>query len=148
MNIHNTVRCLNLLILVVFISACGVPAATSPAAQTPTASPSAQAYWPSGEWRTSPPEEQGMDSEMLASMLQQVDDQHLNLHSLLIVRNGYLVTEVYFHPYTQDQPQYLASVTKSVISTLVGIAIQKGYIKDVWPDAGRLLPRSNDCQPG
>jgi CubicO group peptidase (beta-lactamase class C family) len=131
MNIHKLLKFLNVLILMIFVSACGVPAAVSPVAQTPKASSSAQAYWPSDEWRTSTPEEQGMDSEMLASMLQQVEDQHLNLHSLLIVRNGYLVTEAYFHPYTQNQPQFLASVTKSVISTLVGIAIQQGYINNI-----------------
>ena len=131
MNIHKLLKFLNVLILMIFVSACGVPAAVSPVAQTPKASSSAQAYWPSDEWRTSTPEEQGMDSEILASMLQQVEDQHLNLHSLLIVRNGYLVTEAYFHPYTQNQPQFLASVTKSVISTLVGIAIQQGYINNV-----------------
>jgi CubicO group peptidase (beta-lactamase class C family) len=93
--------------------------------------PAAPVYWPAHEWQVSLPEEQGMDSEMLGRMFQQVEDQQLNLHSLLIVRNGYLVTEAYFHPYDQDQPQYLASISKSVISTLVGIAIQKGYIQDI-----------------
>lgn len=94
------------------------------------ASASTQAYWPAKEWRTSTPEEMGMDSEILAGMFQQVETQQLNLHSLLIVRNGSLVTESYFHPYTKDQPQGIQSVTKSVISTLVGIAIQQGYIQN------------------
>jgi len=131
MNMHGIQKFLTALLLMIFISACSIPAVVSPANQTPAASSSGQAYWPSGVWRTSPPEEQGMDSEMLARMFQQVKDQQLNLHSLLIIRNGYLVTEAYFHPYNPDQPQYLASVTKSVISTLVGIAIQKGYIQDI-----------------
>ncbi len=94
------------------------------------ASPSIPAYWPDQEWRTSTPEEQGMDSALLGQMFQHIQDEQLNLHSLLIVRNGSLVTEAYFHPYTQYQPQYVASVTKSVIGTLVGIAIQQGLIKD------------------
>lgn len=96
---------------------------------TPQASRT-EAYWPTQEWQSDTPEQQGMDSELLANMFQQVEDQQLNLHSLLIVRNGKLVTEAYFQPYTQNQPQYIASVTKSVIASLVGIAIQKGYIKD------------------
>ncbi len=131
MNANKVQMFLSILLSMMVLSACSVPAATSPAAQTPAALPTAPAYWPSNEWRTSPPEEQGMDSELLAGMFQHIEDQHLNLHSLLIVRNGYLVTEAYFNPYTQNQPQYVASVTKSVISTLVGIAIQKGFIKDV-----------------
>jgi CubicO group peptidase (beta-lactamase class C family) len=72
-----------------------------------------------------------MDSEMLAKMFQHISDQKINLHSLLIIRNGYLVTEAYYQPYTQDQLQYLASVTKSVIGALIGIVIQEGLIQDV-----------------
>jgi CubicO group peptidase (beta-lactamase class C family) len=120
-----------MLLLLIILSACSGLAAVPPAPQTPIVTSSAQDYWPSDEWRTSSPEAQGMDSEMLARMLQEIKDQQLNLHSLLIVRNGYLVTEAYFHPYTQDQPQYIASITKSVISSLIGIAIEKGYIQDI-----------------
>ena len=113
-------------IIICLLAGCG----GSPAV-TATNLPAAQAYWPTQEWRASLPEEQGMDSEMLARMFQQVEDQQLNLHSLLIVRNGYLVTEAYYQPYSQNQVQFIASVTKSVISALVGIAIQKGNIKNV-----------------
>lgn len=105
--------------------------------------PKPPAYWPTSEWRSSTPEEQGMDSEVLAGMFQQIEDDQLNLHSLLIVRNGYIVTEAYFAPYTQDRVHNIASVTKSVISSLVGIAIQRGEIKNVDQTLVSFFPDKN-----
>ncbi len=40
------------------------------------------AYWPTHAWRSSSPEEQGMDSAVLASMFAAIQDRALNLHSL------------------------------------------------------------------
>jgi CubicO group peptidase (beta-lactamase class C family) len=50
------------------------------------------------------------------------------LHSLLIIRNGYLVSENYFGAYQPDTRHQLYSVTKSFIATLIGIALDKGFI--------------------
>jgi CubicO group peptidase (beta-lactamase class C family) len=69
-----------------------------------------------------------MESQRLAQLLDAIQEQHLDLHSLLIVRNGYLVSETYFGSYQQDTRHELYSCTKSFISTLIGIAIDKGYI--------------------
>jgi len=44
------------------------------------------------------------------------------------VRNGYLVTEAYFHPYHQSRKHPILSCTKSFLSALVGIAIEEGYL--------------------
>jgi CubicO group peptidase (beta-lactamase class C family) len=52
-------------------------------------------------------------------------------HSLLIVRNGYLVVEAYASPYSPDIRHTVQSNTKSVIGTLIGIAIDQGQIKSV-----------------
>lgn len=112
---------------------------------TPTllsnATPLTADYWPTTGWRISTPEEQGMDRHRLAAMLDSVRQQSLGLHSLLVIRNGYIVSETYFGSYRQDTKHELYSCTKSFISTLVGIAIDKGYIdsvnrpvKDFFPD--------------
>ena len=69
----------------------------------------ARADWPTDEWSTSSPEAQGMDSQKLAEMLAAIDQQHLNLHSLLIIRNGYLVSETYFGSYQPDTRHELYS---------------------------------------
>ena len=65
---------------------------------------------------------------MLTQMLTTIQGQYLDLHSLLIVRNGYLVSETYFEGFQQDTRHELYSCTKSFVSTLIGIAIDKGYI--------------------
>jgi CubicO group peptidase (beta-lactamase class C family) len=105
---------------------------------SPTLTP--PAYWPTDGWRSTAPEEQGMDSEKLAQLVDHIQEEKLNLHSLLIVRNGYLVSEMYVYPYSAGQVHFIASVTKSVIGALVGIAIQKGDIKDVQQPLFSLLP--------
>lgn len=47
-------------------------------------------------------------------------------HAFLIARHGKLVAEEYFHGYTADWPHETRSASKSVTSTLIGIAIQNG----------------------
>jgi CubicO group peptidase (beta-lactamase class C family) len=81
-----------------------------------------------------------MDSEKLAQMVEHIQQEKLGIHSLMIVRNGYLVSEFYAYPYSAGQAHSVMSVTKSVISALVGIAIHKGYIKDVHQPLFDFLP--------
>lgn len=87
-------------------------------------------YFPTTEWRTSTPEEQGMDSAALADLIEGLPNL-ADLDSLLIVRNGYVVAEVYWHPFQSGLKHEMMSASKSVISALVGIAIDKGYIQSV-----------------
>jgi CubicO group peptidase (beta-lactamase class C family) len=96
-------------------------------------------YWPKESWRTSTPEEQGMDPGNILEMLKCAKDK-LNLHSVLIIRNGYLVTECYFDPFHRDVRHNIYSCTKSFTSALTGIAIQKGLIKDVHRKAVDYFP--------
>ena len=64
-----------------------------------------------------------MDSEKLAQALDYVRLHEIPIHSLLIVRNGYVVLDAYFYPFHAGQVHDVASVTKSITSTLIGIAI-------------------------
>ena len=91
----------------------------------------ASPYWPTDAWRTSTPEEQGMDSERLADMLAAIGVHNYNIDAVLVVRNGYLVAEAYLNPHGPDGKHKVYSCTKSVISALVGIAIDRGYIEGV-----------------
>ncbi len=80
-----------------------------------------------------------MDSKMLAQMLDAIKEQKLALHSLLVIRNGYIVSETYFQSYTKEIRHELYSCTKSFIATLVGIAIDQGMIDGVTPRVADLL---------
>ncbi|MFW9800726.1 MAG: serine hydrolase domain-containing protein, partial [Candidatus Thorarchaeota archaeon] len=89
-------------------------------------------YWPSDEWRTSTPTEQGVDTTKLDEMMRYIETNALRIDSILIVRNGYLVFEEYPSSlYSPGDYHIIHSCTKSFTSALVGIAIQNGYIGDV-----------------
>ncbi|HEX4950595.1 MAG TPA: serine hydrolase [Blastocatellia bacterium] len=97
----------------------------------PNASAQTLGYWPTSGWRTATPESQGIDSEVLATAINTARQQGTNIHSLLVVRNNYLVAEVYFYPYDGKVPHDLASVTKSITATLIGLAIEQRKVKSV-----------------
>jgi CubicO group peptidase (beta-lactamase class C family) len=78
----------------------------------------------------STPEEQGIDSLVLARALREMGDESKGLHSLLVVRNGCVVLEAYRPPYRREQKHYLNSATKAVLSALIGIAIQDATLRE------------------
>jgi CubicO group peptidase (beta-lactamase class C family) len=120
-----------LCLLALFIAGCSSPQAVFVPSSVPTTDVITSAYWPTDSWRTSTPEQQGVDSQKLAQMLDAVEQQNLNMHSLLVIRNGYIVSESYFGSYQQETRHELYSCTKSFVSTLVGISLDRGFIDNV-----------------
>lgn len=133
-------RALFILALILSIAAggCGSPGvapvptpAPAPSSAPPTLRLVAPDYWPTAGWRTSTPEEQGVDSQQLLRVLQRIDDAGMNVRSLTVIRNGYVVLEATYQPFRADEPYPVASVTKSVIGTLIGIAVQEGKLASI-----------------
>ncbi|WP_446937000.1 serine hydrolase domain-containing protein [Lysinibacillus fusiformis] len=60
-----------------------------------------------------------------------IKEAYRNITGIVIIRNGKLAYENYFQKNDSEQAQHVASVTKSVLSALIGIAIDKGFIKSV-----------------
>ena len=58
-------------------------------------------------------------------------EKYPDVHSLLIARNDSLVYEEYFYTFHSMFRQNIQSVTKSFVSTLAGIALDKGEIRSV-----------------
>lgn len=58
-----------------------------------------------------------------------VEGKYPNVHSILIIKDGKLVFEEYFYEHNKNKLHELRSATKSFISALTGIAIDKGFIK-------------------
>lgn len=109
-----------------------VPAGTeSSSLEGNTTKPEDAAYWPTEAWRLAAPEEQGMDAALLHQLLGAIEKQNLQVDGVVVVHKGYIVTEKYYSPYEQATPHEVYSITKSVVSALIGIAIQKGYINSV-----------------
>ncbi len=88
-------------------------------------------YWPSKGWKTSSPESQGVDSTFLVHMLETIWEKDFAIDSVLVVRNGYIILDAYGFPFKADDTRHIQSCSKSVISALIGIAIDRGYIQDV-----------------
>lgn len=82
--------------------------------------------WPTKEWLTSAPEDQGMDSADLASLV--TFGANHSFDSLLVVRHGRIVTEAYYAPYRADIPHEIYSCTKAVTGTLVGTMYGEGLL--------------------
>jgi CubicO group peptidase (beta-lactamase class C family) len=104
------------------------------------------AYWPDRHWRTATPESQGLDSQVLTSAVDQILQKHLGVHSMLVIRHGYAVLDSYFYPYNSGTPHDLASVTKSITSTLTGIAVAHSIIKTDQPVLS-FFPQETPANP-
>jgi len=111
------------------------------------AEPTSGDYWPTAGWRNSTPEEQGMSSAKLQEMVTHIINAELDVHSVIVIRHGYVVLEEYPNPY-QGQSRtmsfqgthYLYSVTKSFSSCLIGIAIHQGYIDNTSQNVLSFFP--------
>lgn len=72
----------------------------------------------------------GLDKALLNEMMTKiVNGSYPNVHSVLIIKDGKLVFEEYFYEYNKTKLHELRSATKSFVSALTGIAIDKGFIK-------------------
>jgi CubicO group peptidase (beta-lactamase class C family) len=82
------------------------------------------------DWKVSTPSEQGLDPDLVAKLYRNAAELE-TLYGLLVVKNGYLIAERYFNEGEVDQLSGRQSVTKSVTSALVGIALDQGYLSSV-----------------
>jgi len=129
------VRCLALAMTTTIAIGCGptpegtagpsTPGPSTPGPSTPVSSPVA-----AGEWQFGTPESEGFDPAILARGLEAFPgtDGVSPLHSLLLVRHDRLFLEAYLYPYDGSTYHDVRSVTKSVTTTLIGIAADRGLL--------------------
>lgn len=101
-------------------------------------------------------ETEGMDKNKLSGLINQIKKgKYDDIHSLLIVRNGKLLLEEYFWadgkiagPFVnkifRERIQSQASVTKSVNSALIGLAIKQGLIEDTKQKVYEYFPEHEE----
>ena len=81
--------------------------------------------WATGDW-----EKAGLDFKPLREGLQKVaNGTYPHIHSVQVVYRGHLVLDEYFYGYDPADFHPLQSETKSVFSTLVGIANDQGRLQ-------------------
>lgn len=67
-----------------------------------------------------------LSSEWIYKFYQELEKHGIENHGLLITQNGETVYEEYAYPYCAEMPHTLFSVTKSIVSTAAGFAIDEG----------------------
>lgn len=90
------------------------------------------AYWPTETWRECDPEEVGMSPKKLKELNEEIRlllELHIEVHSIIIVKDGYIVAEQYYSEnYGANDLHRIYSCTKSLTSALLGIASGQGTL--------------------
>lgn len=91
------------------------------------------------DWLMASPESQGIGRSALGKIL---DDGEASgaMRSVLVVRNGSLIAERYYGGAAASDLLAVNSVTKSISSILVGLALQQRKISSLSNTVGMLLP--------
>ncbi len=117
-----------------------IPTATILRTPMVTSTPIEPDYWPTDSWLSSTPEEQGTDSKQLLDMMEYLIEREYDIHSLLVIRNGYVILDSYIYPFNEGINHNLYSVTKSFVGSLIGISIDDGYVEGVSQEIVALFP--------
>lgn len=67
-----------------------------------------------------------LSTEWIYNFYKELEKNGIENHGLLIMKDGETVFEEYAYPYSADMPHTLFSVTKSIVSTAAGFAIEEG----------------------
>jgi CubicO group peptidase (beta-lactamase class C family) len=88
----------------------------------------------------STPAASGVSSRSIGALLDRLEAQSVELHSIIVVRHGHVVAEGWWAPYSAGRRHLLYSLTKSFTSIAVGLTIADGLLSlddrvvDVLPD--------------
>jgi CubicO group peptidase (beta-lactamase class C family) len=111
-------------------------------------------------WSLSRPEEQGLDPALICSIGSRIEAwKEANVHAVVVARHGALVYERYFAgddqlwgkplgrvSYDASKLHDVRSVTKSITSLVVGIAVGNGWIKDLDAPVFSFFPEYADLR--
>jgi len=76
----------------------------------------------------STPEAQGVSSEGIRKFVEAADKQVDTMHSFMLLRHGQVIAEGWWKPEAADKPHFLHSLSKSVTSTAIGMAVGEGKL--------------------
>ncbi len=72
-----------------------------------------------------------MNQENIKELENAINSDYSNIAGIIVQKNGRKLYENYFNGYTAENALHVYSVTKSIFSVLIGIAIDKGHLKSV-----------------
>lgn len=148
------------LVLALFVSATSLRAESTPPGQRNQACGGPSSI--DDGWEIASPDSVGMDGAQLCTIAARLEQRATKVHSVVVVRHGKLVFERYFpgydqpwgqpegqHEFTATTKHDMRSVTKSVTSLLVGIAIDRKLIAGVDEPVLKFFPDTAAVkQPG
>ncbi len=97
----------------------------------------------------STPESHGIAPAAIARFVQAIEENGLELHSLMLVKDGEVVAEGWWHPYKRDLKHSLFSLSKSFTSSAIGMAVAEGLLSlddrvvSFFPDDMPVEPGAN-----
>jgi len=77
---------------------------------------------------TSTPEAEGIATSGILSFIERAEEEIDAIHSIMILRNGNLITEGWWSPYNAETPHVMHSLSKSFTSTAIGLLIAEGKL--------------------
>ncbi|QOY35484.1 serine hydrolase domain-containing protein [Anaerobacillus isosaccharinicus] len=95
-------------------------------------------YYPTDEWQTKSPSEVGLDEGVIEELIEEISNTDVN--TMFMIKDGYLVKEYYKGSALKGRTTPINSATKSIISALIGIAIDKGYIESIDQKVSDFIP--------
>ena len=102
-------------------------------------------YWPAESWRTATAADVGMDQDKLDALVSRIRKKQIpDLNGVVVIRHGYNVLEEYANGSAATQLHEMQSVTKSVTSLLMGIAIDQGKVSGIDAKLLPLFPEYTD----
>lgn len=81
-----------------------------------------------------------MNNDKIAALEKKITNNYNNIIGLVVLKDGHTRYEKYFNDSTAANTVHVYSVTKSIISILIGIAIDQGYIKNVNQKVSDFFP--------
>jgi CubicO group peptidase (beta-lactamase class C family) len=106
----------------------------------------ADTIFPNKEWHRSTPEAQGIDSNLLADMLESLLADNPGIHGIMIVRHGVVILDLSFYPYASTSKHDIASCTKTVTALTLGKLIDQGTIAGVDTKLVDCFPKRTIAQ--
>lgn len=97
------------------------------------------------QWfETATPESQGIPSDAILSFIAEAEREHIEIDSLILMRNDKVVAEGYWAPFEKGDPHRLFSAGKAIVATAILFAIDEGllHLNDIITDILRdSLPK-------
>jgi CubicO group peptidase (beta-lactamase class C family) len=143
---------LRLVTVLLAVLACS---GTSGPGETPVDTDDGLTYFPASAWRTANARDVGMQQQKIDEISSRIRSGQLgDVDGLVVVRRGYVILEQYANGSSATHVHEMQSVTKSVTSLIMGIAVDQGEISSVtgkalawfpeYPAFANPDPRKND----